>query len=398
MYSSEFYPSEMSRTDKWHAEKPIPGVADGDAFCIWLNKRWWDYYEPKREKARLSKSGPEHERRDFTRYPSPPGVQPPRPPVPVESFLGQNFRPYDNDGFRSKNWGCFVGCQNTQKTLEWVIAIRLMKERQVRARYMYAFLCPEGQISVVYQEKTIREHDTPEEIEYALGVMQSEFVRKSFVLRDESTIHGDRSQYLAKCGCFDDSRELRGFAEHQIKTRGRIAGIRDQRQVVDRSGRPFPSTDGKQQSQNFIYRQLTQRPKPRLGKAGQASKSGQRAEPRGSQDVPKRTRNEAESSQQPNQRPKTAEERQRDTAAAQDWRIEDIDVGIDWRIEDFDFMPENETGWDCRDFQNPRLAGSYDPDDGDANDALDATLRVFAEFSNRDMSWDVLGKGKGHGY
>lgn len=440
IYTSKFYPQGIVKSgERWHTEEPLEGITDGDAFCQFVYQDWWKWYEPKRESARLDPMAPIYEHVDFTRYPSETidplrPTDPPikRPPVPVESFMGLNRKPYDNGGYRSLHWSCFVGCQNVQKTLEWVNAIRITDKRHARARYLFSFLCPEGQIALTYKRKSIREKDTPAEIQFALEVLHQETKRRTRIT-DYTTIHGDKSPELDKCRCVDHTKERETIAINQIKTRSKIRGVGHERQ------RATSSRDRKPKAAT----------KPRVYDQPRGADGAYRVrDPSDS----KRLRTEGVSSNHPSRQVDAIDEAWREAEMAQEWRIEDLDIAhelgqaqdpdvpIDWQFEEPELLPEIEDlefleslpeieQWEdgeiltepanpsvqCHDYDYPNLESALrqavahvenNPprarlraqDDDTLNDTLSATLRAFAGL-DQDYSWDVGfkdPKGKGH--
>lgn len=112
--------------------------------------------------------------------------------------------------------------------------------------------------------KTIREKDTAEELAYALGLLARTDQYNLFV-RDYTSIHGDESEYLSKCGCFEATEELEKLAREQIKYRGKVAGAYEERQLPKEANRPRPTTKGADEAINKKYKELILRPKPGPG-------------------------------------------------------------------------------------------------------------------------------------
>lgn len=236
--------SDIERaSDKLILKEPHPQVSQSDDFCQYAFAEWWRNYEEIRQDAKEQPKNmyiPQaYQTADYTKYPS-QGTDVPRPRVPVESFMGENYKPYQNDGYRKANWGCFLGCQDLRVTIEWVMAILFTNSKHARATYSYSYVCPEGQISISYESETIREQESKESIDAAIKFFKSMITRFKNT-EDEINIYGDTNPKLRKCGCFDETPELLKLAEYQLASRIKGQWLNSR----PRRGRPGgPATQG----------------------------------------------------------------------------------------------------------------------------------------------------------
>lgn len=198
----------------------VKGATDSDAVCQWVTKPWWTEYKETREIARVTSKPGSVFLREPTQYPNEAKTT---PEVPVESFMGEVFVPSDS-GWHTGRWGCYFGCQDIQKTLEWVMAAVLEYDakvvksiKHVRARWTYGFECPTGMISKIVIRPTRREYDTSAEITQAITLLKDFTADKPKPPMDNLHLYGSIGPGVAACTCeiASEIEELRAWEEHR---------------------------------------------------------------------------------------------------------------------------------------------------------------------------------------
>ena len=365
--------------------EPVAGMTTSDAYCQYAYKPWWTHYQQQIRAAIMSDSRTRdwYMRLEFTRYPSMDlaiGNQPAifRPEVPVESIMGENFAPLHihrpegivmkDAAWRGKGglWGCLLACQDLQKSIELPIASLIFAARHVRTRWPFVYNCPEGYVSLVLWQASIRERETLQETKRAEELWTT--VPLKHRSDDPMTHFGDHGREVEKCNCVPTTEVTQKLALQQIKAR---LGTLSVRSAVQRPNKtPRSST-------------------PRKKKVIATSTP-----------VPSSENEEAESSD-------AAAKRQRldnsggidDRQAQVNAHLDDYQVLDDITCWDFDY-PEVDValpGTVAQQNQAPPAA-----EDADFHDVLSATLAAFAGFEGQDTAWDVLGRpsdpgpAKGH--
>lgn len=355
-----------------------PDILKSDALCQFAYNDWWEAYKQRRYRVLIEQTYRVwYYHLDYTRYPIPTPSKKdaqatatmssiPRPPVPVEAIFGENFAQTDDDGaapWRRVSWGCMTGCQDLEKTQEWVIATKLTRARHVRARWPFIFNCPEDMISIVTQEPSIREKETPEELQQAMEIL-AEVTTEHQIVRDQQTRDGDTADLVSKCNCVPKTQENFQEAMQQVRAR----------EVIDST---------------FKFGQPVQRPRgvPHARTSKKKPAPTQTSTPEIEPEEPEAN----------GKRQRTGE------VAHQHWHVE---VDDEFTLEDLGLnVPEPMT---CYDFdypevgvamttpEEPRPDTPLAPDDEDLTEVLMATLSHFSGFdSTRDWWNDVIPRDPG---
>ena len=199
------------------AEPAGPGF-DSDMFCQLLYTPWWIWYQHERLqrflKPRKNLLDPEMSK-DFTRYldPTTPNSH---PYAPVEAFDGEVFLP-TSLGWRKGFFGCDTSCQDLTKTIEWIMALEIEKNRQVRARAGSSFMCRPGLIAVTETAASRREPETQAEIDVAFRTLARRIPTKT----DAVSLHG-RTGTVTKCKCVEPT----STTFHQLDTLEKKEGLK----------------------------------------------------------------------------------------------------------------------------------------------------------------------------
>ena len=180
----------------------------GDKVCARYFARYFEQYELRRQEAfdtahRLKKPIPEYSL-PWTKYPigDPPEIQ-----VPVEAVLGEIYYPMEEGSGRpSETPGCYVGCQDIRKAIEWVLAAKITKAIQVRLSVYFAFPCKPGMLARLTHRQSWRESDTEEESEHAIQFLNKlgpKFAMTALVPKlYDLMVKGEPSQIVG-CECYE---------------------------------------------------------------------------------------------------------------------------------------------------------------------------------------------------
>ena len=219
---------------------------DSDTFCQMLYSPWWIGYQAIRYKRFVHERGPLGDPGysiPFTQYlvlypDQDPSVSPLRPYAPVEGAYGETFLPSAR-GWRNGHHGCNTGCQDLQKTREWILGIKIEDRRQVRVSSGLGFLCQEGLVAVTETKKTLREVEPESDIQSALASLQT----KMPTIIDKTTLEGDTDE-VTKCKCVvpTAAAQLRNKKRKGIQgsVKGRPKSFHSRRSRQDRVSRSIP--------------------------------------------------------------------------------------------------------------------------------------------------------------
>ena len=147
--------------------------------------------------------------------------------VPVEAVLGEPYMPQTDGGRLAAVPGCYIGCQDIRKTLEWVMAAKLGQKItwQVRLRFFFSFECPEGYFARPTKRDSWREPETEEEFNIAVALLKSFGKKADFskFLDYDLMLKGETGE-ITGCECYIPTEKERydGIRELTMnRTRGR---------------------------------------------------------------------------------------------------------------------------------------------------------------------------------
>ena len=216
------YPPGFAFLDDKHVLKePNDYALTSDSVCWLFHHSWWEQYQSRREAA-MKEADPQAALSiQFTRYPS---IAQEFMTVPVESILGEPFGPRSVT-WRKGKWGCYFGCQDLRKTIEWVLALEVelsgIRKVHVRARWTFALLCPPGMISREVSKRSMREFETGEELEAAFTLHKKLTWRAEKATEwDNLTLYG-LTGIIKGCECFVPTKEERDEALVNISKRSK---------------------------------------------------------------------------------------------------------------------------------------------------------------------------------
>ena len=211
------------RTGKIVLLAPVEPNYDGDKMCA---KYYGPWYRPhailREQKYNMIKEGRWGRGRHTveiygTPYIHYPSINPARPEVPVEALYGEVFGPQMN-GWRTNLWGCWLMCQDIRKSFEWVLSAKLDGKIMVRLKMSFGYQCPEGQISRLVKRQTMREPETPEQLQEAFKLLASLKSKVQLVNQNNYRLMmGGRTGTITSCECFTPTPEERIVAEELLK-------------------------------------------------------------------------------------------------------------------------------------------------------------------------------------
>ena len=193
----------------------------GDAVCANYYRAYFEGYEKKRaaillEKRKVRKFKPYY--RTYTIYPT-KDIE-----VPVEAVMGEIYYPQDqeNRSYRGAP-GCYIGCQDIRKSMEWVIAARLAGAMHVRLKYFFAFQCDDTQIARLTFRESWREFETQAETDEAFAALRDGGRRVDLtkMINHELLMKGKPGE-ITGCECYTPTPEEREKAYYEsVRVRGR---------------------------------------------------------------------------------------------------------------------------------------------------------------------------------
>ena len=207
-YSNIFAPAGIVvHSSKWVFDPQLAQIEimNGTDFCQWYYTPWWEAYKKLRLEAQVEarkSKGRSHWKdvyaESFTDYPT---SEIPNLAAPVEAYAGEAFCPLAMAGWRYESWGCFLGCQDIRKTIEWIIAKPITRhaKKQVRARRpSFAFKCPPGYMAKETEpEFSLREDEPDNDIASALDLLNED---RFSTTKDPESIHGS-APIINSCEC-----------------------------------------------------------------------------------------------------------------------------------------------------------------------------------------------------